>query len=130
MEETPIQRLIRERVTNGLGYVSKINERDLQRYESRIKYGIETFDTELDLQMHLGSMELRTAQDYFTRRILLDNIFALAEMKEELREYSLTSLLETPIQVVYSLSQWYQRKRAKDPRVPEPKEAEFFVASR
>jgi len=130
MEETTIQKVIRERVTHSLDYVPRITERDLQRYESRIKYGIETFDTELDLQMHLGTMELRTAEDYFARRILLDNIFALAEIKEELRGYSLTSRLETPIQVVYSLSRWYQKKRARDPRVPEPKEAEFFVASR
>ena len=127
MEETPIQKVIREKVIHNLGYVPRITERDLGRYKNRTKYGIETFDTELDLQMHLGSMELRTAQDYFTRKILLDNIFALAEMREELREHGLATRLESPIQVVYALSQWYQRKRSRDSRVPEPKKAEFFV---
>ena len=118
MEETPIQRLIQDRITDGLGYVPKLTERDLQRYEQDIKYNIRPEDTELDLQMHLGSMEARTARDYFTRNILLDNILEIAEMREELREYGLATRLESPIQVVYALSQWYQRERSKNSRVP------------
>jgi len=127
MEETPIQRLIQDRITDGLGYVPKLTERDLQRYEQDIKYNIRPEDTELDLQMHLGSMEARTARDYFTRNILLDNIFALDGMKGELQKYGLEYRLETSIQVVCALSNWYHRKGAKDPRVREPEKAEFFV---
>ena len=130
MEETPIQRLIEERITNGLGYAPRITEKDLQRYEQSIKYGIKTYDTELGLQIYLGSMDARTARDYFSRKFLLDNVLNLAEMRRELQEYGIEDRLETPTQVVYALHQWYQRKRSRDPRMLEPKNAEFFVSVR
>lgn len=72
MEETPIQKLIEEKVTNGLGYKAPIREDS----EGGNAYH------NLDLQIHLCFMDAKTEEDVWKKGGLWVEFYRLRKSKE------------------------------------------------